>query len=146
MTYQNAFRKQSQALNRGGIVEGLGLYQQPSETPTNTTKLLILVISGWPTVWIRIRSKHVWGERGRQTIQVCLGWTPSSPPDKSYIQHNCSCSVLVCGELKPHWQAIKWYQLSKQIRIAYHQLMRENCLFVGNGDCKNGKKKQKQKL
>lgn len=41
MTYKNAFTKQIQGLNRGGIVEGLGLYQQSSETPTNTTKLLI---------------------------------------------------------------------------------------------------------
>lgn len=30
-TYKNAFIKQSQAFNRGSIVEGLGLYQQ---TPT----------------------------------------------------------------------------------------------------------------
>lgn len=38
---KNVFTKQSQAVNRGGIVEGLGFYQQSSETPTNTTKLLI---------------------------------------------------------------------------------------------------------
>lgn len=58
MTYKNAFRKQSQTLNRGGIVEGLGLYQQSSEAPTNTTKLLILVINGWSR---EIQSKHVGG-------------------------------------------------------------------------------------
>lgn len=40
---------------------GLGLYQQSSETPRNTTKLLILVISGRSRVWLRIQSKHVWG-------------------------------------------------------------------------------------
>lgn len=34
---------------------------------------------------------------------------------------------------------MKWYQLSKQISVTLHHYMRENCLFVGNGDCKNGK-------
>lgn len=41
MTYKNAFTNKAKAFNRGGIVEGLGLYQQSSDTPTNTTKLLI---------------------------------------------------------------------------------------------------------
>lgn len=59
MTYKKYFTKQKKAFNRGGIVEGSGLYQQPCETPRNTTKLLILVISGWPRVWPGIQSKHV---------------------------------------------------------------------------------------
>lgn len=57
-------------------MESLGLYQQSSEAATNTTKLLILVISGWPRVYTRIQSKHVCvggGKRGEsKTIQVCL--------------------------------------------------------------------------
>lgn len=57
-----------------------------------------------------------------------------------YIQNSCSCPVLSRGELKPlkpHWQTIKWYQLSKQISVALYELMRKKCLFVGNGDCEN---------
>lgn len=34
-----------------------------------------------------------------------------------YIEYNCSCPVLVCGELEPLWRAMKWYQLSGQISI-----------------------------
>lgn len=36
-----------------------------------------------------------------------------------------------------------WFEVSKQISIAFHQLKRESLLFVQNGDCENCKKKKK---
>lgn len=99
------------------------------------TQLLILVISGWPRVWIRIQSKHATcvGEGGGDyTGLFRLSPFHTSRQKLKYIQHNFCCPVLVCGELKPHWQAIMWYQISKHTSDASHQLVGGNCLFVGN--------------
>lgn len=131
--------------------KGLGLYQQSSETPANT--LLILVISGWPRVWIQ--SKHVCGRRwgGRGGGAGGRGYTGLFRLYHFFLTAKAKArtvepqlSVLICGELKPHGQTMTWYQLSKQISIALHQLEGNAVCLWGIGDWRIAKKSRKKPM
>lgn len=91
-------------LNTGGIAECLGL----KHNRTNTTELLILVL----TLWFRSKTKT--SGMKRETIQVCLQAEPIHHLQmKVKIQRTIVCVLcLFCSKLKLHGQVMKCYQVT----------------------------------
>lgn len=103
MTYKNACTKQSQAFNRGGIVEGLGLYQQSSDTPTKHNQTVHFsdqrVAHGFKSASRVNMCRGTWEQDYTGLFRLNLFLTSQK---LWYIQNCCSCPVLVCGGMKPH--------------------------------------------